>query len=190
MSSFILVVNDGELFVPGDTNGASIMLIIHTMNHLTNILSTIVLSWDIRSQWTFKITTPDRFMLFISLSEKNYLICSIVFCCYRRSLPPWCPLTDVKEITSLSKLKTFLKANSTEITPPCYALNTCILYQLCFKQHGFLKGDLIGYTHANFRHATTFGCRNIAFQIWWLPYNPHESKWPKTFCGRCIYHWR
>ena len=73
-----------------------------------------------------------------------------------------------------------------EITPPCYGINTWILYRLYFKLHGFLKKDLIGYTHASFRHASTFGCRNIAFQIWWIPCNPHRSKWPKTFCGRCI----
>ena len=35
-----------------------------------------------------------------------------------------------------------------EITPPCYAINTCILYRLCFKRFGFLKEHLIGYTQA------------------------------------------
>ena len=49
-----------------------------------------------------------------------------------------------------------------EITPPCYAINTCILYRLCFKQHGLHKKDLIGYTHANLRHATAFGCQLIS----------------------------
>ena len=73
-----------------------------------------------------------------------------------------------------------------EITTPFYAIHACILYRLCFKQHGFLKEDLIGYTHANFHHATTFDCRYIAFQISWLPYNPHRGKWSQTFCGRCI----
>ena len=74
-----------------------------------------------------------------------------------------------------------------ESTPPCYAINTCILYWLCFKQHGFINEDLIGCTHAKCRHAMTFGCRNIAFHIRCLPCNPHRSKWPKTFCGRCTY---
>ena len=73
--------------------------------------------------------------------------------------------------------------NVYEITPPCYVMNICILYQLYFKQNDFLKEELIGYTRANFHHATTFGCRNIAFQIWWLPCNPHRSEWPKTFLG-------
>ena len=76
--------------------------------------------------------------------------------------------------------------NMYEITPPCYVINICTLYQLYFKQHGFLKEELIGYTLANFHHATTFSCRNIAFQIWWLPCIPHRSEWPKTFLGRCI----
>ena len=59
--------------------------------------------------------------------------------------------------------------NMYEITSLCYAINACISYRLCFEQHDFLKEDLIGYTHANFRHATAICCRNIAFQIWWLP---------------------
>ena len=73
-----------------------------------------------------------------------------------------------------------------EITPPCYAINICILYQLYFKWNGFIKDELIGYTHANSHHATTFGWRNIAFQIWWLPCNPQRGEWPKTFFGRCM----
>ena len=70
-----------------------------------------------------------------------------------------------------------------KITPPCYVINICLLYRLYFKQNDFLKEELIGYTHANFVDATTFGCRNISFQIWWLPCNPHRSEWPKTFLG-------
>ena len=48
MSSLILVVKEGELSVPGTTNSAPIMVIIHVMDHLRHMLSTIVLSWDIR----------------------------------------------------------------------------------------------------------------------------------------------
>ena len=54
---------------------------------------------------------------------------------------------------------------------------------IIFKQQALLKEELIGYTYANFYHATTFGCRNIAFQIWWLPCNPLRCEWPKTFFG-------
>ena len=76
--------------------------------------------------------------------------------------------------------------NMYEITPPCHVINICILYRWYFKQNDFLKEELIEYTHANFHHAVTFGRRNIALQIWWLPCNPHRSEWPKTFFGRCI----
>ena len=99
--------------------------------------------------------------------------------CERNNLP-----FTIKDI-----LKGEFNWNMYEITPPCYAINTCILYRLRFKQHGFLTEGLIGYTHANFRHATTFGCRNIAFQIWWLPCNPHRRRWPKTFLW-AVYTWR
>ena len=71
--------------------------------------------------------------------------------------------------------------NMYEITPPCYVINICILYRLYLKQHGCLKEEPIGYIHANFHYATIFGCRNIAFQTWWLPCNPHRSEWPITF---------
>ena len=77
--------------------------------------------------------------------------------------------------------------NMYEIAPPCDVINTCLSYRLYSKQHGFLKEELIGYTHANFHRATRFGCRNIELQIWWSPCNPHRSEWPKTFFGRCIY---
>ena len=73
--------------------------------------------------------------------------------------------------------------NMYEITPSCYVINICMLYRLYFKQNDFLKEELTEYTHANFHYATTFGRRNIAFQIWWLPCNPHRSEWLKTFLG-------
>ena len=63
----------------------------------------------------------------------------------------------------------------------------CILYRLYSKQHGFLKDELIRYAHGNFHHVTTFGCRHIALQIWWLLCNLHRSEWPKPFSGRCMY---
>ena len=48
------------------------------------------------------------------LSDK-YLICLIVSCWYRRSLPQWDPLSNLKKKTSLSPLKASLMAKSTEI---------------------------------------------------------------------------
>ena len=62
-------------------------------------------------------------------------------------------------------LKGEFNLNMYGITPLCYVINICILHRLHLKEHGFLKEELIGYTYANFDHATRFGCRNIAFQI-------------------------
>ena len=62
------------------------------------------------------------------------------------------------------------------ITPLCYVINICILRRLYLTDYGFLKEELIWYTYANFDYATTFGFRNIAFQIWWLPREPHRSE--------------
>ena len=73
-----------------------------------------------------------------------------------------------------------------EITQLCYVMDICILYRLYLEQNVFFMEELIGCTHANFHNATIFGCRNIAFQIWWFLCNPHRCDWPKTFCGRCI----
>ena len=42
------------------------------------------------------------------------------------------------------------------ITPSYYVIDICILHRLYFKQHGFLKEEVIGYTHANSHHAMPF----------------------------------
>ena len=42
--------------------------------------------------------------------------------------------------------------NIYEITPPCYVIIKCKLYRLYFKQHGFLKKEVFGYTRANFHY--------------------------------------
>ena len=169
---------------------------MHAMDHLTHMLNTVVLSWDTRSWWSFEIWTTDKGKrtlprqchVILCHFQITYIICLIVLCCYRRSLPPWYPLSNLKEITSLPPLKTFLiqgefNWNMYEITLPYYVINICTLYHLYSKQHGFLKEEIMGYTHAHFHHATTFSCRYIAFQIWWLPCNPHRCEWPKTFWG-------
>ena len=83
-------------------------------------------------------------------------------------------------------LKGEINWNLYEITPPCYVIKICILYRLYSKQHAFLKEVILGYTRANFHHATTFGCRNITFQIWWLSCNRHRSEWPKTWVNRVL----
>ena len=88
-------------------------------------------------------------------------------------------------------LSTFLKANSTRTCMKlhCRVMQKIHVYCTYYVSNNmvFLKEHLVGYTHANFHHATTFGCRNIAFQIWWLPWNTQRSNWPKTFCGRWFF---
>ena len=146
---------------------------------------TVVMTiWNIDAWQRQKYLIPAESCYFMSFSNKvSYLLYSIMLLSQiiatmistvrfgRNNIP-----FTIEDI-----LKGEFKWN---ITSPCYAINTRILYRLCF-----LWEDLIGYTHANVHHDTTFSCRNIAFQIWWLPCNPHRSKWPKTFCGRymCIY---
>ena len=53
--------------------------------------------------------------------------------------------------------------NMYEITSPCYVMNICMLYRLYFKQNDLPKEELIGYTHANFHHATTFEISRFKF---------------------------
>ena len=57
-----------------------------------------------------------------------------------------------------------------------------IFYLLCFgRQCCYPYKDLVIYTQAKFHHPKTFGCRNIAFQIWCLFRYFPWSKWPKAF---------
>ena len=193
MSIFILVVNEGEFSVPGDNQGCSNYgcNIRHgpyntfAMYYCSKLGHTIVMNiWNIDAWQKQKYLTSAVSCYFMSLSDKvSYLLDSIMLLSqiiatmisivkFEKNNLPF-PIEDI--------LKGEFNWNMYEITPPCYVINICILYRLYFKQHGFLKEEIIGYTHANFHHATTFGCRNIAFQIWWLPCNPHRSEWPKTF---------
>ena len=196
MSIFILVVNEGKLSVPGDNQQCS-NYGCNTRHGKFNRYdkyrcsklghAVVVNIWNIDVWPRQKHLTPAVSCYFMSLSEK-YLICLIVLCCYRRPLPQWYPLSYLTEITIEDILKGEFNWNMYEITPPCYVINICILYRLYFKQNDFLKEEPIEYTHANFYHATTFGRRNIAFQIWWLPCYPHRSEWPKTSLGGVWYH--
>ena len=47
--------------------------------------------------------------------------------------------------------------------------------------------DRIVHNQTKFQHPTKCGWWDIASQIWRLLCNSHWSKWPKTFCGRCIH---
>ena len=197
MSIFIPVVNEGELFVPGDNQRCSNYGYdtrhgpsnTYAKYHCSKLGHAVVMAiWNINAWQRYLSSAVSCY--FMSLSDKvSYLLDSIMLL---SQIIATMISTAKFERNKLSfTIEHILKGefnwNMYEITPPCYVIYICILYRLYFKQHGFRKDELIGYTHANFHYATTFGCRNIAFQIWWLPCNPHRSEWPKTFWGRCIY---
>ena len=198
MTIFILVVNGEELTVPGDTQRCSIYgydthhgpFNTYAKYRCSKLGNVVVMNiWNIDARQRQKYLTPAVSCYFMSLSDKvSYLLDSIMLLSqiigttistvkFERNILPF----TIEDI-----IKGEFNWNMYEITPPCYVINISILYRLYFKQNDFLKEELIGYTHANFHHAATFGCRNIAFQISWLPCNPHRSEWPKTFFGRCI----
>ena len=199
MSILILVVNEGELSVPGDNRRCSNYgyntrhgpFNTYAKYHCSKLRHAVVINiWNIEAGQRRKCLTLAVSCYFMSFSDTvSYLLDSIMLLSqiiatmiftvkFKRNNLPF----TIEDI-----LKGEFNWNMYEITPPCYVINICILYRLYFKQHGFLKEVPIGYTHVNFHHATTFGCQNIAFQKWWSPCNPHRSEWPKTFWGRCIY---
>ena len=196
MSIFLLVVNEGGLSVPGDNQRCSKYGYnthhgpsnTYAKYHCSKLGHAVVMNiWNIDACQRQKYLTSSQSCYFMSLSDKvlyrldNIMLLSHIIATMistvkfeRNNLP-----FTIEDI-----LKCEFNWNMYEITPPCYVIHVCILYLSYFKQRGFLKEELIGHTHANFYHAKTF--RNIAFQIWWLPCNPHRSEWPKTFFGRCI----
>ena len=175
----ILVVNEWELSVPGDNQRCSNygyntrhgQFNTYAKHHCSNMGHAVAINIWNKDVWRRqKCPTPAVSCYFMSVSDKiAYLVDSIMLLSqitvkmistvkFERNNPPF----TVEDIP-----KCEFNWNMYEITTLCYAINICILYWLYFKEHGFLKDELIGYTHANFHHATTFGCRNIAFQIWW-----------------------
>ena len=179
MSILILVVNEEELSVPGNNQRCSNYGYItrhrpfktYAKYHCAKLGHAVEMNiWNVDAwQWQRYLTLAVS-CYFMSLSDKvSNLLNSIVLL----SLITATMISTVKSernnlpFTIEDILKSEFNWNMYEITPPCYVINIYILYRLYFKQHGFLKEKLIGYIHANFHHATTFGCRNIAFQTWW-----------------------
>ena len=177
MSIFILVINEGELSVPGDNQRCSNFdyntrhgpFNTYAKYHCSSLWHAVVMNiWNIDARQRQRYLTSGVSCYFMWLSDKvSYLLDSIMLFSQiiatiistikfeRNNLP-----FTIEDI-----LKGELNWNMYEITPTCYVMDVCILYRLYFKQNGFLKEEIIGYTHANFHHATTFGCWNIAFQI-------------------------
>ena len=175
MTIFILVINEGEVSVPGDNQRCSNYGYITRHGpfntcakyHCFKLEHAVVTNiWNIDDWQRQKCLAPAVPCYFMSFSDKvfhlldsNMLLSKIIATMistvkFKINNPPF---------STENILKCEFNWNMYEITPPCYAINICILYRLYFKQQDFLKKELIGYTHANFHHATTFGCRNIAF---------------------------
>ena len=190
MSIFILVVNGGELSVPSDNQRCSTFG-YNTRHWPFNTyakypcfkLGHAVVMYIWQRQ---KYLTSAVWCHLMSLSDKvSYLFGSIMLLSQIIATMISTVKFEINNLpfTTENILKAEFNWNMYEISSPCYVMDVCVLYRLYFKQHGFLQEELTGYTQANFHHATAFGCRNIAFQIWRLPCNPHRSEWPKTFLG-------
>ena len=100
---------------------------------------------------------------------------------YCRKGTPVCSPTNLQEKRSLSPWKNVLKINSFEFSA---VQNICMFYRLCVGK-AFLLNDLVAYVHSRHQYATTFGFQ-MTLQTIYIPCNAYWSKWPKTFCGRCM----
>ena len=151
MSSSILVINEGELSVPGDNQRCSNYgyntchgpFNTHAKYHYSKLGNTVVMNiWNIDTWQRQKYLTSAESCYFMSLSDElSYLIDSIMLLSeiiatiistvkFERNNFPF---------TIEDNIKGEFNWNMYEITPSCYAINTCILCWLCFKQLGFLK---------------------------------------------------
>ena len=176
MSILILVVNEEELSVPGDNQRCSNYGFItrhgpfktYAKYHCSKLGHAVVMNiWNVDAWLRQRYLTLAVSCYFMSLSDK---VSNLLYSTMLLSQITATMISTVKfernnlPFTIEDILKGEFNWNMYEITPPCYVINICIFNQLYFKQHGFLKDELIGYTRTNLHHATTFGCRNIAFQ--------------------------
>ena len=160
------MVNEGELSVPGDNQRCSNYgyntrhgpFNTYVKYHCCKLRHAVTMNiWNIEVWQRQKYLTPAVSCHFMSLSDKVFflldssmllsqiIVTMISTVKFKRNNLPF----TIEDI-----LKGEFNWNMHENTPPCYAMNTCILYRLYLKQHGFLKVELIGYTHANFHHTT------------------------------------
>ena len=178
MSIFILLVNEGELSVPGDNQRCSNYgyntrhgpFNTYAKYHCSKLGHAVVMTiWNIDAWQRQNNRSSAVSCYFMSLSGKVYNLLDNIML-LSQIIATMISTAKFQRNDLSFTIEHILKGefnwNMYEITPPCYVINICILYRSYFKQHGFLKEELIGYTHANFHYATTYGCRNIAFQIW------------------------
>ena len=145
MSGFIPVVNE-ELSVPGDNQRCSNYdynkrhgpINTHAKYHCSKLGHTTVINiWNIDASQRQKYLISVESCFFMSLSDElSYLLDNIMLLSHIIAIM----ISTVKfERNSLvftieDILKDEFNWNIYGITPPCYAINTCILYRLCFKQ--------------------------------------------------------
>ena len=154
MSSSILIVNEGELSLPGDNQRCSKYgynerhgpFNTHAKYHCSKLGHTIVMNiWNINTWQRQKYITSTESCYFMSLSYKlSYLLNSIML--LSQIIATMIPTVKFERNDNPSTVEDIPKGefnwNMYEITPPCYAINTFILYRLCFKQHDFFRWDI------------------------------------------------
>ena len=137
------------------------MLILHTRDYLTPLLSTIVSIWVIWSSWTFEIWTTDNSKS--TLLGPNCIIayhcqindhtCLFVLCCYWWKSLPLYSVLNLIEITSLSPFhkdssKGHFNWHMNEITPYTYVIDV-LDSKLFFKR-------VLLHTSSKFQHPAKF----------------------------------
>ena len=155
MSIFILVVNEGELSVPGDNQRCSNYgynrrhgpFNTYAKYHCSELRHAVVMSiWNIEAWQRQKYLSPAVSCYFMSLSDKvSYLLDSFMLLSqiiatmiatvkFKRNNPPF----TIEDI-----LEGECNWNMYEITPPCYVINICILYRLDLNNMVFLRNSLL-----------------------------------------------
>ena len=202
MSIFILVVNEGALSLPSDNqrcsnNGYKTRhgpFNTYVKYHCSKLEHAIVINiWNIDARQRLKYLTPAVSCYFMSLPDKVTYLLDIIML-LSQTIATMIPTVKFENYNTPFTIEDILKGefnwNLYEITPPCYVIKICILYRLYFKQHDFLKEEVIVNTHANFHHATGFtfiysivysgadqrkhqSSASLAF-VWWI------HRWPVT----------
>ena len=145
MSIFILVINEGELSVPGDNQRCSSYgydarhgpFHTYAKYHCSKLGHAVVMTiWNLDARQRQKYLPSAVSCYFMSLSDKvSYMLDGIILLSQiiatmistakfeRNNLP----------FTIENILDGEFNWNMYEITPPCYVMNICILYRLYFK---------------------------------------------------------
>ena len=173
---------------------------LHVKYHYTKLGHTTVMNiWNVDAQQRQRYLTWSNHVILcqfqiscyiMSVSNKlSYLLVSIVLLSHDRATIIFTLKVKMNIIAFIIKgsFEGRSNWNMDWITPYDFAIDICIFHYLCFRRHVIFQGILVHILKQNFSiPATTFDWRDIVFRIWCLSCNSHWSKWPKTFCGRCI----